>query len=105
MARAISVDPNWITHYATTAEQAADDLAAALRGLHGIPLTSAAFGEVGRTAGSASAYQGAADTLLQQVNRAVDALHAAATNLRGIAAEHSSADEQQASALKSAHRN
>jgi uncharacterized protein YukE len=105
MARAISVDPTWIADYARTAEQAADDLAAALRALTGAPLTSAAFGDVGRVAGSADAYRGAADALRQQVSHAVDALHTVATNLRGITAQHSSADEQRASAIKSAHRN
>lgn len=104
MARAIKVDPQWIAKYATTAEQAGDDLAAALHALQGAPLTSAAFGQVGQMVGSASAYNGAATALQGQVSRAVDALHSAATNLRGIAGEHSSADEDQAAALKSAHR-
>jgi uncharacterized protein YukE len=104
MARAIKVDPHWIADYAKTAEQAGDELTAALRALQGTPLTSAAFGEVGRMVGSANAYNGAATTLQQQVSRAADALHAAAANLRGIATEHSSADEEQAVALKAVHR-
>lgn len=103
MARGIKVDPNWIADYAKTAEQAGDELASALHALQGAPLTSAAFGEVGRMVGSANAYNGAAATLEQQVSRAADALHAAAGNLRRIATEHSSADEEQASVLKSVH--
>jgi uncharacterized protein YukE len=104
VARAIKVDPNWIADYAKTAEQAADDLASALRGLQGVPLTSAAFGEVGRVVGSAQAYNGAATTLQGQVSRAADALRAAAGNLRSVATEHSSADQAQAAAIKSAHQ-
>ena len=104
MAGAIRVDPNWIADYATTAEQAGDDLAAALRTLRGTPLTSVAFGDLGRQVGSANAYNGAAATLQQQVGRAADALHAAAANLRTVATEHSSADEDQASSIKSVHQ-
>ncbi|HEX4723372.1 MAG TPA: type VII secretion target [Pseudonocardiaceae bacterium] len=103
MARGIKVDPNWIAGYATTAEQAGDELASALQALRGTPLTSAAFGEVGRTVGSANAYNGAAATLQQQVSRAADALRAAAANLRTIAAAHSSVDQEHASVLKSVH--
>jgi hypothetical protein len=104
MTHAIKADPQWIAHYATTAEQAGDDLLGALHGLRGAPLTPAAFGQVGQTVGSAGAYNAAAATLQDQIGRAVDALHAAATNLRGNAAEHSTADADQASAIKSAHQ-
>ena len=104
MAHAIKVDPQWIAHYATTAEQAGDDLATALHALRGAPLTSAAFGQVGQLVGSAGAYNSAAAALADQLGRAADALHAAAANLRGVAGEHSAADADQAVAIKSAHR-
>jgi len=104
MAHAIKVDPQWIAHYATTAEQAGDDLASALHALQGAPLTSAAFGQVGQMVGSAGAYNGAAAALQDQIGRAADALHAAAANLRGVAGEHSAADEDQAAAIKSVHQ-
>ncbi|HEX4701742.1 MAG TPA: hypothetical protein VH352_06395 [Pseudonocardiaceae bacterium] len=97
----IRVDQGWIADYARTAEQAGDDLATALRALRGTPLTSAAFGELGRTVGSAEAYSGAAAVLQQQVERAADALRAAAVNLRTVAAEHSSADDAQAHVIRS----
>ncbi len=100
----IQVDHGWIASYAKTAEQAGDELAAALHTLRGSPLTSAAFGDLGRTVGSEDAYHAAAATLQQQLNRAADALHAAATNLRTVAAEHSSSDERQAAAIKSTHQ-
>lgn len=100
----IQVDHGWIASYARTAEQAGEDLAAALRTLRGSPLTSAAFGDLGRTVGSADAYHAAAATLQQQVERAAAALHSAAANLRTVAAEHSSVDERQAAAIKSAHQ-
>jgi uncharacterized protein YukE len=100
----IQVDHGWIASYASTAEQAGDELAAALHTLQGSPLTAAAFGDIGRTVGSAEAYHGAAATLQQQLDRAAAALHAAARNLRTVAAEHSSVDEQQAAAIKSAQR-
>lgn len=104
MAHAIKVDPQWIAHYATTAEQAGDDLLRALHALRGAPLTSAAFGQVGQLVGSAGAYNGAAAALQDQIGRAADALHAAAVNLRGVAGEHSAADADQAASLKSAHQ-
>jgi uncharacterized protein YukE len=100
----IQVDHGWIADYARTAEQAADELAAALHTLQGNPLTSTAFGDIGRTVGSAEAYHAAAATLQQQLDRAAVALHAAASNLRTVAAEHSSVDEQQAAALRSTHQ-
>jgi len=100
----IQVDHGWIADYARTAEQAGDELADALRTLQGSPLTSAAFGDIGRTVGSADAYHSAASTLQQQLDRAAAALHAAASNLRTVAAEHSSVDEQQATAIRSTHQ-
>jgi uncharacterized protein YukE len=100
----ITVDPGWISGYATTVAKAGDDLAGALTALNGTPLTSAAFGEVGKQLGTAPAYQGAASTLQQQMSRAADALHAAAANLVTIAREHSSADEQQAVSIRAAHQ-
>jgi uncharacterized protein YukE len=100
----IKVDPGWITGYANTVDQAADDLTAALSALSRTPLTSAAFGDVGKQVGAADAYNGASATLQQQVTRAAAALRSAAVNLRTIAKEHSSADEQQAAALHRAHR-
>lgn len=100
----IRVDANWINGYAKTAEQAGDDLTAALHALQGTPLTSAAFGDLGKTVGSADAYNRAATSLQQQVNRAAAALQAAATSLRGVASSHASVDADQAAALRAVHR-
>jgi hypothetical protein len=100
----IKVDANWLNGYASTTEQAGDDLTAALHTLQGTPLTSAAFGELGKTVGSADAYNRAATTLQQQVNRAAAALQAAATSLRGVASAHSTVDAVQAAALSAVHR-
>lgn len=96
----ITANADWITGYATTAEQAGDDLANALEALRGTPLSSVAFGDVGRQLGTAGAYQNAADMLQQQLSRAADALHSAATNLRTIASQHSASDQQAAAALR-----
>jgi hypothetical protein len=98
----IRVDSGWISGYATTVERAGDDLAAALTALHDNPLTSASFGEVGKQLGSAEAYHGASATLRQQLGRAADALHSAATKLRTIADEHSSSDQRAAAVLRRA---
>jgi uncharacterized protein YukE len=100
----IKVDPGWITGYAGTVEQAGDDLAGALSALTGTPLTSASFGDVGKQLGTADAYQGAATTLQQQLARAARTLRSAAAGLRTVAAEHSSSDEEQATALRAAHQ-
>ncbi|HEX5405887.1 MAG TPA: hypothetical protein VFX16_26725 [Pseudonocardiaceae bacterium] len=99
----IKVDPSWITGYAGTVEQAGDDLATALSTLRATPLTSKSFGDVGKQLGTPAAYQGAAATLQQQLARAVDALRSAAANLHTVAQEHTSSDEDQAAALRTAH--
>jgi uncharacterized protein YukE len=104
MSSGIKVDANWLNGYARTAEQAGDDLTSALQALQGTPLSSTAFGELGRTVGSADAYNTASTTLQQQVTRAAAALHAAATSLRGIAGAHTSVDADQAAALSAVHR-
>lgn len=96
----IRVGSDWITGYAKTAEQAGDDLTKALEAVRATPLTSAAFGEVGRQLGTADAYNGAADMLQQQVTRAAAALHAAAGNLRKVATQHSTSDEEVATTLR-----
>jgi uncharacterized protein YukE len=100
----IKVDLGWLTGYATTVEQAGDDLATALTELDGKYLTARAFGDVGRQLGTMAAYQNAADTLREQLSRAVDALFSAAGNLRVIAREHSASDQQQAASISAAHR-
>lgn len=99
----IKASSDWITGYATTAEQAGDDLANALETLRGTPLTSAAFGDVGKQLGTAGAYQSAADMLQQQLSRAAAALHSAAGNLRTIAERHASGDTQAAAVLRAVH--
>ncbi len=99
----ITANADWITGYATTAEHAGDDLASALEALRGTPLSSTAFGDTGRQLGTAGAYQSAADTLQQQLSRAVDALHSAATNLRTIATKHSTSDQDAAAVLRAVH--
>ncbi len=96
----IEVNPSWLAGYAATAEQAADDLTAALTTLTDSPLAAAAFGAAGRQLGTATAYQGAATTLQQQLGRAADALKSAAGNLRTVAGAHSSSDEDQAAAFR-----
>lgn len=100
----IKASSDWITGYATTAERAGDDLASALETLRAMPLTSGAFGDAGRQLGTAGAYHNAAGMLQQQLSRAADALHSAADNLRTIAAQHSSSDQQAAAALRAVHQ-
>jgi uncharacterized protein YukE len=100
----IEVNPTWLAGYATTVEQAADDLAATLTTLTGSPLAATAFGTLGRQLGAPAAYQGAATTIQQQLGRAADALRSAAGNLRTVAGAHSSSDEDQAAALRRVHQ-
>lgn len=100
----IRVDPSWLTGYAGTVEQAADDLTNSLDSLRGRPLTSASFGDLARKIGTPTAYQAAADRLQQQLVRAAAALHAAGFGLRTVASEHSSSDQDQAVAIRTAHQ-
>ena len=96
----ISVNHDWITSYANTVAQAADELAKASRPLQATPLTAASFGSIGSEVQAGSAYNQVAQTLEQQLSRASAALQAAATNLRTVTSEHAEADAQQAAAFR-----
>ncbi|HEX3791418.1 MAG TPA: hypothetical protein VHW44_26395 [Pseudonocardiaceae bacterium] len=98
----ISVNPSWINGYADTVEQAADGLTSAARTLQGAPLGSAAFGDLGRSLGAATAYSRAADTLLTQLTKAGADLRSAADSLRTVAGTHSDLDEDQAAQIRRA---
>lgn len=100
----IEVNPSWLAGYASTAEQAADDLTAALTSLTDSPLAAAAFGSIGKQVGVVTAYQGAASALQQQTGRAAAALRSAAGNLRTVAGAHSSSDEDQAASIRRIHQ-
>jgi uncharacterized protein YukE len=96
----ISVDHGWLTNYANTVAQAADELAKASQPLQATPLTSASFGSIGNEVHAGSAYNQVAQTLEQQLSRAAAALQAAATNLRTVTTAHAEADAQQAAAFR-----
>ncbi|HEX5119659.1 MAG TPA: hypothetical protein VFW65_31105 [Pseudonocardiaceae bacterium] len=77
----ITVDPGWLTGYATTVDQAADDLAAVLALVAGTSVTASSFGDAGRQADVPGAYAEAAGTVRQRLAGMVDALHAVAASL------------------------
>jgi hypothetical protein len=99
----ISVNANWINGYASTVEQAGDELEQAATTLTNTPLTSSAFGDLGRTAGAVQAYARAAATLLGQLSTASTDLRSAAGNLRSVAGAHTAADEEHATRLRNAY--
>lgn len=78
----ITVDPGWLTGYAATVEQAADDLAAVLTMVAGSSVTASSFGELGRAVDVPTAYADAAGTLRRRLSDLVDALRAVAAGLR-----------------------
>jgi ABC-type nickel/cobalt efflux system permease component RcnA len=77
----ITVDPGWLTGYAITVDQAADDLTAVLAMVAGTSVTASSFGAAGRQANLPAAYADAAGTLRQRLAGMVDALHAVAASL------------------------
>jgi uncharacterized protein YukE len=100
----IEVDPERVSAYAKTTEQAATDLSGASETLSGAHLSTEAFGELGRTVRTAEAYSKASSTLLGQLSRAVEALHAASTGLDKVAESHRGADEDAAKNISRAHQ-
>ncbi|HEY1572695.1 MAG TPA: hypothetical protein VGG05_15235 [Pseudonocardiaceae bacterium] len=77
----ITVDPGWLTGYATTVDLAADDLTAVLAMVAGTSVTASSFGAPGRQAVLPTVYADAAGTLRQRLAGMVDALHALAASL------------------------
>ncbi|MGH3992928.1 MAG: type VII secretion target [Pseudonocardiaceae bacterium] len=84
---AIRVDLDWLRDYAAALDGRADEARNVLSGLKEDQLTDDAFGEVGQSLRTPQAYQRAAESLFAQLDRADEALTAAATALRQ-AAEH-----------------
>jgi type VII secretion effector (TIGR04197 family) len=98
----VKIDPDWIASYAKTVSRSATDLGSARDALRGAPLPSDAFGQLGRNTGADTAYAQAAQTLSDQLSRAVDALTAAAEGLAKTADHYGSHDQDVAAMLKRA---
>ena len=98
----VRIDPDWIASYAKTVSRSASDLGSARDALKGAPLPGDAFGQLGRNTGADTAYAQAAQTLSEQLGRAVDALTAAAEGLAKTADHYGSHDQDVAAMLKRA---
>ena len=98
----VRIDPDWIASYAKTVSRSAADLGSARDALKGAPLPADAFGQLGRNTGADTAYAQAAQTLSDQLGRAVDALTAAAEGLARTADHYGSHDQDVAALLKRA---
>ena len=98
----VRIDPDWIASYAKTVSRSATDLGSARDALRGTPLPGDAFGQLGRNTGADTAYAQAAQTLSDQLSRAVDALTAAAEGLAKTAGHYGSHDHDVAAMLKRA---
>lgn len=101
----IEVDPTRVSAYAKTTGKAATDLSGAQSELTSTHLSAEAFGELGRSVRTSEAYSKASGTLLSQLKRGVDALHAAAEGLDQVADSHRNADEDAKKHISRAHNN
>jgi hypothetical protein len=100
----IEVDPDWINGYAKTLGTASDELGKSAESLGGASLGAEAFGELGRTVRTADAYQRAATTLRDQLNRAVESLRSASEGLCEVAGQHTGRDEDSAAQIRRTHQ-
>ncbi|WP_043721582.1 type VII secretion target [Kutzneria sp. 744] len=98
----VHIDPDWIASYAKTVSRSASELGSARDALKGAPLPADAFGQLGRNTGADTAYAQAAQTLSEQLARAVDALTAASESLAKTADHYGSHDQDVAALLKKA---
>ncbi|MBP2322502.1 hypothetical protein JOF56_002887 [Kibdelosporangium banguiense] len=81
----MKIDPDGVTSYAKTMTKGADQLGSAADALKGDTLGVEAFGELGRQVRTAEAYSRAASALCDQLDRAVESLHAASDSLTEVA--------------------
>jgi uncharacterized protein YidB (DUF937 family) len=98
----VHIDPDWIASYAKTVSRSSAELGSARDALKGAPLPADAFGQLGHNTGADTAYAQAAQTLSDQLSRAVDALTAAAEGLAKTADHYGSHDQDMAALLKKA---
>jgi hypothetical protein len=97
----VKIDPDWLDEYAKTAVKAADQLSAASVG---DPLSSEAFGELGRQVHTAEAYSRAASCLRSQWTRAIETLHSASDSLHEVAARYQASEHDNVHSIKRADR-
>ncbi|SDD47644.1 type VII secretion target [Actinokineospora iranica] len=101
---AIRVDPAWVSGYAKKVAEAADELAKGAEVLNTAPLSTEAFGALGRTVRTAESYGRAAEVLRAQLTRGVEALESAAVALGQVAEKYRGSDEEGASTIKRSGR-
>ncbi|MET0233679.1 MAG: hypothetical protein ABW224_03470 [Kibdelosporangium sp.] len=89
----VKIDPDGVTSYAKTMTKGADQLDSAADALKGDTLGVEAFGELGRQVKSAEAYLRASSTLRDQLDRAIESLHAASGSLTEVAERYISSDK------------
>jgi uncharacterized protein YukE len=101
----IKIDVDWVRGYAKQLDTAEAEVGKVHDALHNQPLTADAFGELGRTVGSAEAYSSAAQMLTEQVERASQMLTSASQGLVATANEFHGHDEDAVGHIKRAdHR-
>jgi hypothetical protein len=98
----VKIDPDLVSGYAKTVAKAADQLSGPAGALKGEPLGDDAFGDLGRQVHTAEAYQRASATLLDQLTRSVETLHAASDSLNQVAAKYRDSEQGTAQTIKRA---
>lgn len=93
-----------VAEYASTAEEAADDLHAAAAGLGGEGVSEESYGALGAQIGLGASYGRAAGALRQQLADGAEALKSAAEALRQVTVRHSGQDAEAAELIKRAGR-
>jgi ABC-type transporter Mla subunit MlaD len=89
----VKIDPDAVARYAKTMAKGADRLDGSAKSLKGETLGVEAFGELGRQVRTAEAYSRAANTLRDQLARAIETLHAASDTLEKVAEQYKAGDQ------------
>lgn len=96
----IKFDPAWVGGYAKLAGNSAEALAEGAKTMGTAPLDQESFGQLGRTVHTTQAYGTAAKMLRDQLDRAVAALHSAATELDKVTEGYLGAEDDSVVAIK-----
>ena len=89
----IKFDASWVGGYAALTANSAEALAEGVKTMDVAPLDQESFGELGRTVNTTQAYGTAAQVLLEQLARAVEALNAASDGLEQVTAVYQNTDD------------
>lgn len=96
----IKFDAAWVVGYAKLTGKSADALAEGVETMDTAPLDQESFGSLGRSVHTTQAYGRAAQSLRDQLTRAVEALTSASAGLDKVTAKYQDSDEAGVQTIK-----